>query len=185
MKVHTREKIITAALNELARNPSASMEQIAEAASVSRITVFRYFSTRQQLMYALNREINRIFHEIMEPLLKEDTSAAQKLYKLVEAMVPCGATFRFLLFEPYRTGDPRSDKLVEDYLASLRKLMVTLAAEGLLDAQCSPWWAARHLDVLLWAAWDAIDLGDLGPRAAPELIIKTFYNGVGKAGVPK
>lgn len=185
MKVQTRERIISAAMNELARNPAASMEQIAEAASVSRITVFRYFSTRQQLMYALNVEINRIFHEIMEPLLQEDASAAHKLRKLVEVMVPYGATFRFLLFEPYRTGDPRLDRLLEDYLEHLRKLMVALEAEGLLDGQSSSWWAARHLDVLLWAAWDAIDLGELGPKVAPDLIIKTFYNGVGKVGVPR
>lgn len=182
MKVQTRKKIISAAISELSRNPGASMEQIAEAAAVSRITVFRYFSTRQQLMYALNQEVNRIFQEIIAPLLKEDASTVQKIRKLVEMMVPYGATFRFMLFEPYRTGDPRMDRLYEEYLAHLRTLMVALHAEGLLDGQHAPWWAARHLDLLLWAAWDAIDQGELGPKAAPDLILKTFYHGVGKAG---
>lgn len=182
MKQKTRQKIIAAAINELARNPGASIEQIALAAEVSRITVFRYFSTRQKLKYALNQEANRVFFEIMEPLMAEDLPAGQKLRKLVEVLIPYGGTFRFLLYEPYRSEDPHMERLLQDYKDSLHKMMRTLAAEGLLSSHTPIWWATRHLDTLLWIAWDSIDQGELAPKAAPDLILQTFYHGTGTQG---
>lgn len=179
MKQKTRQKIIVAAINELARNPGTSLDQIAVAADVSRITVFRYFSNRQQLMYALMQEANRVFFEIMEPLMAEDLPAGLKLHRLVEVLIPYGATFRFLLYEPCRSDDPRMERLSQDYRNSLHTMVQALATEGLLGSHMPAWWATRHLDTLLWMAWDAIDQGELAPKAAPELILQTFYHGTG------
>lgn len=185
MKQKTRQKIIAAAINELARNPGASLDQIAVTAEVSRITVFRYFSNRQQLMYALNQEANRVFFEIMEPIMTANLPAELKLRTLVETLIPYGSTFRFLLYEPYRSDDPRMERLLQDYKNSLHTMVHTLAAEGLLDSRTPTWWATRQLDTLLWIAWDSIDQGDLAPKAAPELILQTFYHGIGTQGGSK
>lgn len=185
MRPKTRQKIIDAALSELARNPAASLDHIATVAEVSRITVFRYFSNREQLMFALNQEVNRVFMEIMEPIISADLPSAAKLEKLVITMIPYGATFRFLLYEPYRTGDPRTERQLQDYLDSLHRLIRALDADGLLGGHVPTWWAARHLDALLWMAWDSIEQGELAVKAAPDIILQTFYHGAGICGGPK
>lgn len=179
MKIKTRQKIIAAALQELIRNPHASLEQIAISAAVSRITLFRYFPHRQELMFALHQEALRIFWEIMEGILHTDSSANHKLLAFVREMVPYGATFRFLLYEPSRSADPRMARLLQGYYQGLHSLIHALITEGHLVAHTSPHWAARHLNALLWMAWDAIEQGELVPKAAPELVVHTFYHGAG------
>ncbi|MEG2172683.1 MAG: TetR/AcrR family transcriptional regulator [Desulfovibrionaceae bacterium] len=182
MKLKTRQKIISAALSEVNRNPEATLDHIAVAAGVSRITVFRYFSNRQQLIFALKQEASRIFLECVGPLVGADLPADMKLRKLVEVMIPYGATFRFLLYEPYRSSDPRNTLLVQEYRDTLHHVVRGLATEELLGTRSSTWWAMRQLDTLLWMAWDAIDQGELDPHAAQELLLRTFYHGVGCGG---
>lgn len=182
MKAKTRQKIIAAALQELSRNPHASLEQIAVSATVSRITLFRYFPQRHELMFALHQEALRIFGEIMKGVLHEDSPANHKLLAFVQKMVPYGATFHFLFYEPSRSADPRMARLLQDYYQGLHALIHALSAEGHLVVHSSPRWAARHLDAVLCMAWDAIEQGELAPKAAPELVIRTFYQGTGALG---
>lgn len=180
MQPKTYKKIIDAALVELARNPTSSLEQIAEAAGVARVTLFRYFRNREQLVHALNDESNRVFQEIMDPLLAADMPPDHKLRQLVEAMIPYGATFRFLLYEPYRTGDPLTDSQLQEYLDKLHLLLGELGAGGMLREDMPLYWATRHLDALIWMAWDCVDRGEIAPKSATEFIIETFYKGVGR-----
>lgn len=182
MKVKTRQKIIAAALQELIRHPRASLEQIAASAAVSRITLFRYFPHRHELMFALHQEALRIFGEIMDGILREESSASHKLYVFVQEMVPYGATFHFLLYEPFRSDDPRMARLRQDYYQGLHSLIHALIAEGYLVVHTSPRWAARHLEALLWMAWEAIEQAELSPKDAPDLVIHTFYHGAGTQG---
>lgn len=51
-----RDEILAAALMTFATNPDASLGDVAEAAGISRTSIYRYFDTRQELLHAAFRQ---------------------------------------------------------------------------------------------------------------------------------
>lgn len=174
----SQEKILQAAMVVLARNPLATLEQIADAAGLARTTLFRHFKTRQGLLRELTLEAYGRCTAVMTPILEESLPPLEKLRRTVAGLVPLGAAFHFLSYEPYRSADPEVEALIARYAERWRVLMVDLKQDRVLAPDVPEVWAADVLDMLVFGAWEGIHRGDLAPNTAADLVVRTFLRGV-------
>src|SRR3712207_3752139 len=94
--VRNREAVLEAAIRLLAERPDASMRDVADASGLGRTTVYRHFSTREDLVRAL---FDRVFEEsgrLMQQTAESDDPAPVVLRRIAEDLVSLGERFRFL-----------------------------------------------------------------------------------------
>lgn len=92
-----REQVIEAALGLLARNPDASMQEVADASRVGRTTVYRHFQTKDELISALLRQSVEHTWREAQVVFERGEPLAETLAKLSRAMVAIGVRYRFML----------------------------------------------------------------------------------------
>src|SRR5215212_10647252 len=89
--------ILDAAERVLTENPSASMEQIAEAAGLTRITVHRRFANRQALLEALAVSAKQQLIEAIEEARPDSAPALVALYRVTANVLRVKSAWRFTL----------------------------------------------------------------------------------------
>ncbi|MBU0960529.1 MAG: TetR/AcrR family transcriptional regulator, partial [Proteobacteria bacterium] len=66
-------------MHVLAKNPKASLNEIAEAAEVGRATLFRYFKSRKQLIHELVVEADKKLENATKPIVEKNLNARDTL----------------------------------------------------------------------------------------------------------
>jgi AcrR family transcriptional regulator len=79
------QKILLGAIETLARrgSRSLSMSDVAEAANVSRATLYRYFPTKESVLEAVSEYISDAFIRGAERIAREDKSPTEKLQAIM------------------------------------------------------------------------------------------------------
>ncbi|WP_336082671.1 TetR/AcrR family transcriptional regulator [Nocardia sp. SSK8] len=123
-----RRRIVAVAGEELRRNPSASMEDIAAAAGMVRRTLYGHFPTREALIDGM---LDEAFEEVGRALDGIDTAQppAVVVADLAIALWAVGDEFCLLL----RLDETESRVRAADRLAPVRALVVTLVEDGQAD----------------------------------------------------
>jgi AcrR family transcriptional regulator len=159
--VRNREAVLEAAIRLLAERPDASMRDVADASGLGRTTVYRHFSTREDLVRAL---FDRVFEESGERMVRAAEAggdAETVLRRIAADLINLGERWRFLeqhkalrderLASPEEANDPyerwfsetqaagglRTDVPVTWMLAMLRGMSVAAIDEllaGTVDA---------------------------------------------------
>jgi AcrR family transcriptional regulator len=131
-----REKILRSASDLILRFGirQVSVSRIADAAGVSRVTVFKYFSSKDALIHhCIRRHFANLTTEI-ERILNSDDSYRQRLYELMETKNDSTRVFSNSMDEWLRTESP---ELVEEILATrraaIRDSMIPFLEEGQRD----------------------------------------------------
>lgn len=179
MPPSTPEKILEAALVVFAKNPLATLDRVAEAAGMGRATLFRHFSGKKALMRELALESNRRCMAALTPLVHGEAPPLQRLTEAVQALIPLGAAFHFLTWEPWHTDDAELEGNYNNYLALWSELLEQVRAAGAIAPDLPAVWVVNTLDVLLYGAWEGIHNGDIAPNQAAALTLRTFLRGVG------
>src|SRR6266545_6772367 len=79
------ERILDAAVDELARDPEASMSAIAERAGVVRATVYVHFPTREALIAAVTERAMRESAEAIQAAAPDDGDPLEALERVLSA----------------------------------------------------------------------------------------------------
>lgn len=174
----TKEKMLSLAMNILAKDPKASMNDIAEAADVGRATLFRYFKSRKQLVIELIGEAKQRLDTATRPILEKNLGAGETLERIIKVLVPLGASFHFLSFETIHSGNDAIEAIYDNQLILTKELSTRLKTEGIVASDIPVAWVAAVLDNLIYTAWVTISEGDIAPNEAPGLVLKTFLKGV-------
>ena len=170
------DQILDAAAQVLPRRPDATLQTIAKHAGVSRTTIFNRYPTRNDLIEALAIDTVERIGEAMKRVpdsIDEDVGAA--LLAITEALMPLGARTIFLRLHVDATDS--LDTYWDEAATPLAIYFALLQVRGRLrQNQPARWLAASYIG-LLFAAWDEIQSGEVGPAQAARLVTETWLTG--------
>jgi AcrR family transcriptional regulator len=180
----TRDRIVKQAIDCLAKNPHASLEEIAIAAGVGRATIYRYFKSRNDLNVTLKTTAGEKLQSAVVPILEKKIPAREKFIQMVEKLIPLGASLNVSSYFnlPFKEENPRVRELYRKHMDQTGGLCRQLKNEGVVDPDLPLAWLVTCLDRLVFGAWETVQNGDIAPNAAPGLVIRTFFTGMGTVG---
>lgn len=161
------DAVAAATARHLALAPAASMLELAEAAGVSRATLFRRFPSRAALVAELCDAAARAFVRAVDEAALEDGTPTKALARVVDALGRLASVVGLLGLQPM-------DEHVEASLLAqtaqaedrLRRLVRRGQEQGLFRVEVDPEWFLTMLTWLLVGAADSVRLGRLTPDAA-------------------
>lgn len=173
----TARLILEAAERVLSADPTASIEQIAEAAGVARTTVHRRFANRQALLDALAETAVEQLHAAIDAARPETTPPLVALYQATANVLRTKISWRFALDQPAAPGSAAADgqqRMVQRCLELLRRLR----DQGVIDAETDLDWTRRVYYSLIGEALHGDD-ADTDPDILADRIVDTLLHGAG------
>ncbi|MFJ1729986.1 TetR/AcrR family transcriptional regulator [Streptomyces sp. NPDC088254] len=177
--------ILEAAERVLADDAGASMEQIAEAAGLTRITVHRRFANRQALLEALAVSAKQQLLDAIGEARPDSAPALVALYRVTANVLRVKNTWRFTLSHATpHTGAAAA--VWEEIDAYTVELLARAQNEGLLAPDADLDWTRQVYYALLSEALDRPganqDPAAQDPDALAALVIDTLLYGAGPRG---
>ncbi|WP_344145835.1 TetR/AcrR family transcriptional regulator [Kribbella yunnanensis] len=167
----TPVQVLDIAAAVLARDPAASLGQIAAAARIGRTTLHKQFPTRHDLLVGVaSRAL-----DISESVIAAAPADPDPLRRMVVDLLPFGAYLTLLTAQPEVFADEAVTARTDALTAPIAAIV---AGAGIVRPGVPDWWLVRSLHALLFTAWDLLQAGWLAPRDAPELVLSTFTGGV-------
>jgi AcrR family transcriptional regulator len=177
--------ILEAAERVLADDAGASMEQIAEAAGLTRITVHRRFANRQALLEALTLSAKQQLIEAIEEARPDSAPALVALYRVTANVLRVKNSWRYTLSH----AAPHSEAaaaLWAEIDAYTVQLMTRAQNEGILAQDTDLDWVRQVYYALLTEALNRPgaeqDPAAQDPDALAALVIDTLLHGAGSHG---
>lgn len=179
MKKETREILLDAATVVFSKNPGAPISEVADAAGTGRATLYRYFPSRDDLIRELTLESYRKMDEVLAPVLAKDLDGEELLLGLLEALVPLGDRYYFLLSERTFDKDPEIQALNQQDEQDWIELFEHLKEEGIIAQEVPIAWAISSVEALIYAAWTSVSDGYIASREAHKWVYRTLLSGLG------
>lgn len=173
--------LLSAAADELARNPDSSMADVAQAANLTRATLYRHFSNRQALLTAIQAEALRRASETLIACRLDEGNALEVLGRVIGSLGKHGMRFRIILM---RAPDHNARFLTQrdQVLAPLAEVVKRGQAEGDIRADLSPEWIVTAMASLLISAVRAAPTAKHSDAEVSDLIFRTLVGGIAADG---
>jgi AcrR family transcriptional regulator len=172
-RTRTRRAILDAAVAVLARDPSASLAEVAAAADVGRTTLHRYFPERSDLISALAVHTLEQVAIATERAAPSQGPATDALGRLCREYFELGDVLTLMFNEPQIGGDPAYEQEAE-HDRRLVELIERGQAEGTIDAALSAAWLQYTLWALLYTAWSLMREEGLPRHEALDLCVRSL-----------
>ncbi|MFF7209278.1 TetR/AcrR family transcriptional regulator [Streptomyces sp. NPDC008238] len=159
----------------LAADPGASIAAVAAEAGVDRRTVYRRFSSRDELLAAVHEaRLTAVEHAIEDARLRE-APVAVALHRYVENVIAVNRTWPVDLARMLADDDvhARREASVREVDAFLERATV----EGLLRPGLAEGWVSALLPQLMHLV--ARQLPELSPARAADVVVDTLPHGLG------
>ncbi|MCX5265744.1 TetR/AcrR family transcriptional regulator [Streptomyces sp. NBC_00199] len=174
--------ILEAAEQVLAQDAGASMEQIAEAAGLTRITVHRRFANRQALLEALAVSAKQQLIEAIEEARPDAAPVLVALYRVTANVLQVKSTWRFTLSHATAHTEAAA-ALWSEIDAHTLELLARARREGLLAPDADLEWTRQVYYALLSEALNrpGVDQDPTvqDPDKLATLVIDTLLYGAG------
>ncbi|QWF83568.1 TetR/AcrR family transcriptional regulator [Amycolatopsis sp. CA-230715] len=172
----TVRTILEAAERVYSADPTATIEQVAEAAGVARTTVHRRFATREALLDALSKWATEQFQGAIDAARPESTPPLVALYQVTANVLRVKSSWRFAMGRI--ASDASTAAVHADAEARCVELLRRAIGAGLLRPDVDPRWASRvYLALVNEACRGGVD--DEGPDALAATIMDTLLRGIG------
>jgi AcrR family transcriptional regulator len=174
-RARTRRAIVDAAVALLARNPGASMSDVAVEAGVGRTTVHRYFAERSELITALTEEADQRIEEATERARLSEGPADEVLVRLCQEYFELGDWLTLMFTQSIQ---PDSEEFWTEEggpaEAALVELIMRGHREGSIDDAMRPDWLSGLLWSLLFTAWAQVRAGTMNRHSATTHCLDTL-----------
>lgn len=176
----TRARILEAARRELDRDPDRSLGDIAEAAGVSRRTVYGHFAGRSALVEGLVDDAVEALRAALTAVALPASDAPTALARFVLTLWPVGDRYRMLLrLAPQDLGAERAD-----LLAPARDMATAIITEGrrqgVFHTSLPPPVLSRAVEAYVLTLLECGNTGtwtDDGTRTAAAALIAVGFDG--------
>lgn len=173
-----REQVLRAAAALLTRRATASMDEIAKAAGVSRATLHRHFPGRDALVLALGTMGVAQMLERLDAARIEEGDPVEAVRRLIGEAIPVSGFLAFLYGENHIYDAPEVNEgweLIGDRVGALFRRG---QEAGLFRYDLTPSWLCEALYALVAAsAWSVQD-GTMAPRDAGRMVGELLLGGM-------
>ncbi|QAY69472.1 TetR/AcrR family transcriptional regulator [Xylanimonas protaetiae] len=153
-RARTHRLILDTAVAQLAKDSSASLGQIADAAGIGRTTLYRYFPERADLLAALGEDARARFAAAHERAALTEGSAIGAIERLCQEYVELSDLLALYFTETLGdNGIFDEDAFVQ---ADLRAVVERGRADGTIDAELSTEWVVSALGAFFYATWEVL-----------------------------
>lgn len=175
--------VLDAATRLLVETPDLSLGALAARIGIGRTTLHRLFPTRAALLAALAHDALDHLEVVYVEAGLDGNDPLEAVEALVRRLVPLGPRLMFLLRAPELDRDPDVIRRSEQLDAPLAAALQRAQHQGRLDLGLEPSWMLECLFSVIYVAWERIQRGELAPREAAPLVVRTWLRGV--AASPK
>ena len=183
----SRDQLLDAALTALNRQPTATMAEIATAVGSSRATLHRHFSSREALIAeiavrAVDRwELTQEQAGIREASESTDSAVIRAaLDALLRQYALDAADFGIVLTDDFAASVPemteRGHAIVEREVVFYAQAQLV----GVLRSDLPARWIADVVYGLMVSARESMRWGNVARRDLSDLVVSTFFAGVGR-----
>ena len=176
-RLSARDAIIESGFRLLARNPSASLEDIANSAGVGRATLHRHFNGRDDLMETLALTALRELDEAAETAAEGAPSWTSAMKRILYALIPLGNRHSFIWREPIEHL-PAIQTKMQKLAAKTSEMIEAAKKEGTFHDTVPTEWISQAYDNLIYAAWELVRSGEATPKQAAALAWTTLTHGL-------
>lgn len=152
----TRDGIIHAAIDALARESTAAMSEVATAAGVSRSTLHRHFADRSALLAAINAECRKRFDDATIRARPDEGSGLSAIDRISQEYLELGPVLS-LIFTDNAPVNP--DNWEDSGEQGMAWLITRGQQDGSIDPQLPGEWLITTIWVLLFGAWQVRSSG--------------------------
>lgn len=165
----------------LGEDPQAGMNEVAEAAGVSRATLYRHFASRAVLLDAIWRQAVEQGRQALSQSRLQEGSATEALRRLVGACLDIAERYSFAQLATQPELRP-SQQAREPERQVFRKPLLDLIARGQAAGEfttvLSAEWSSRVFGALILAGARAVGDGTLSRDEAPDVVFRTLLEGL-------
>jgi AcrR family transcriptional regulator len=152
-RARTRREIVSAAVGALAKDPGASLADVAAAAQVSRTTVHRYFAERSDLLAAVTADAMEQVLAAMRRAGLDRGPAPDALARLCREYFELNEVLTLLFSGVVELREEDWPCGEEDAGRGLADTVARGQAEGTIDPEITGAWIEHLLWTFLYAAW--------------------------------
>ena len=165
----------TAAAVLAGRGESASMAEIADAAGVSRATLYRYFPSRDALLRGLAEAASAELRERIADAELETIPVPEAIARLTRGFVFTGSKYVALTHSGHKPPD--SGQTQQDLAEPVHRLFRRGIADGTLRSDLPPELLVQIFSGLLETAIRVSGPGGIGAEKASAAVISVFLDG--------
>jgi AcrR family transcriptional regulator len=167
--------IVEAGRRCFARNPAASMTEIAQKAGVSRVTLYGHFSSREALLEAVLQQAVGDAVQALDHAAPERGDPADALVRLVDSCWQVLDSWRGLRTAAVRAfGEPAVHGYHGEMLTRVEQLVVRGQAAGVFRTDLPASWLVATCYALMHAAQDELNAGRLDRTEAARAVAATL-----------
>lgn len=178
----TRQRIVDCAIATFATHSSATLDTVADAASITRRTLNRYFSDKKDLLEACTREMLTTCEAAMTQAYQSSDHPVTQLERMLYAGIDCNYKFLFLTKLQVQTTPPSSPPLTQGYDTIKDKwftLITQLQGQGLISPQLSIAWIFHLFGGMIHTTVHALDSGTVARQDLKTYAWYSFSRSVG------
>lgn len=166
-------RIIEAATEVLAEDPTANMTAIAQASGLVRATLYRHFPTREDLLVAICRDALERAGRAIGAAEPGRGPAPEALVRVIDALAVVSDRYRVISSGAVDiSGEPELMELAYSVFAPVNALVVRGQQEGALRADMSDRWIVAAVIALISEAGRAVVRGDLERSEVAEHVCR-------------
>lgn len=169
--------LLDRAAAQLALRPDSTLAVIADAAGVSRTTLFYRFSTREGLLEALALDTLERASAALQAIGWHHDDVEGTIHEVACALISLAPRMHVVLRESPAHSTSKVNARWTEALHPLIHYLDALQSEQRIRARAPLMWLVTSLVYLLFAAWDAVGSATLTEEQAASLTAETWLRG--------
>lgn len=172
-----RDQVLRSAAALLTRKSTATMDEVARAAGISRATLHRHFAGRDALVRALEALGIAECEAALDAARLEEGTASEAVRRLVGALEPAAGLLAFLYTENQLFEGEEQNAgwaLIDDRISALFRRG---QRDGEFRIDLTPAWLTEALYGLLASGAWLVQSGKGAPRDFPHMIVELLLGG--------